>query len=110
MNQRSLYTSLKLAGCKILSFEDYPSNLGSWRVCFFIENTVCEVRCIRTDNLLILTSKNTFYGNNTAFIETKRLVTDQLELTRVLEWLQTISAGKKIALKSPELNDVYIIS
>jgi hypothetical protein len=106
MNQRGLYATLKLAGCQILSFEDFPSSLGSWRVCFFIAATLCEIRCNRADHLLILTSKNTFYGSDTAYIETKRLVTDQQELTRVLEWLQTVQGTKKITLSLPELNDV----
>lgn len=106
MNQSGLYAALNFPGCKILSFEDYPSNGGSWRVCFSIANIICEVTCNRPDNLLSLSSRSITDGNNKASIHSTRLVTDQQELAKVREWLGSITGMKRVTLKLPEHNDV----
>lgn len=106
MKQSGLYAALNFAGCKILSFEDFPSNGGSWRVCFSIDKTVCQVTCNRADNLLLLSSKSTVYGNSSSSIDSKHLVTDLMELAKLREWLYTVQGTKKDTLKLPERNDV----
>jgi len=52
MNQRSLYETLEKAGYKILSFEDYPSNQGSWRVNFINTHHSCEISANRFDGYI----------------------------------------------------------
>jgi hypothetical protein len=53
MNQSYLHATLNPAGCKILSFEDYPSNYGSWKISFPLDSILCEVSNNRAGNLLI---------------------------------------------------------
>lgn len=90
MNQGVLYAALNHVGCKIFSFEDYPSSYGGWRVSFMVANIFCEVNCNRADSLLSLTSKNALVGKNTVNISSIKLVSDQLEVVKVIDWIRTL--------------------
>lgn len=96
MNQSNLYATLNSAGCKILSFEDYPSNYGSWRVCFFLNSILCEITSNRADNQLILSTKSTEQGIQLINFPSNKLITEQLELMRVSEWLRNIQTYKVV--------------
>lgn len=94
MNQVNLYESLNRAGCKILSFEDFPSSYGSWRVTFILLGFNCEVVCNRADNLLSFTSTNQINGKKSITIPTQKLVSDQLEIAKVIEYLRTLKVNQ----------------
>jgi hypothetical protein len=94
MNQSNLYATLSYVGCKILSFEDFPSNQGSWRVCFMVSNILCEVNCCRSDNIMSLTAKSNGQARNHTSLQSGNLLTDQLELAKVSEWIRSLVASK----------------
>lgn len=85
MNQLHLYETLK--ECKILSFEDYPSLHGSWRVNFICEKSLFEVSSNRPDNILSLTKKDNGQITQQSNIESQNPLTDQLELAIIKEWI-----------------------
>lgn len=89
MNQRDLYTSLNHAGCRIISFEDYPTQYGSWRVSLLC-NIVSEVNCNPGDSTFSLTSKNTLHGKKTIKIPINKLVSGQLEIGKVIDWVRSL--------------------
>lgn len=91
MNQRSLYATLDKAGCKILSFEDYPSTQGSWRVCFVNAGRLCEISSYRFDGILTLKAKTTQNDLKKSFISSATPLTDETELAFVYGWLMSIS-------------------
>lgn len=100
MNQRDLYDSLSYAGCQILTFEDYPADFGSWRVNFIFRNLSCEVSCNRRDSLITFTSKGISTGHVSNTYSSRKLVSDQLEIGKVSEWIRT--------LKGVQLNTMSI--
>lgn len=88
MNQIALYKVLKNAGCKILSFEDYPDNLGSWRVSFLYNDVSCEVISNRYDAYMLLQSTSSKYGSHKNVIESKANdFTESFELVTLGSWL-----------------------
>jgi hypothetical protein len=93
MNQRFLYDSLDFEGCKILSFEDYPSDYSSWRANFMISNISREVSCNRKDRILNLSSKSHIIGNQMITLSSRELVSDQLEILKVIEWIRSLTAA-----------------
>ncbi len=89
MNQIALYKVLKDAGCKILSFEDYPENLGSWRASFLYNEASCEVISNRYDAYLILTSTSLQKGIRKNIInKDPTTLTDNFELVLLSNWIE----------------------
>lgn len=93
MNQSDLYSTLNQVGCKILSFEDYPSNQGSWRVSFMASGNYCEISCNRFDGYMSLSYTNSTQGANKSIINSLKFLTDDAELSAVLRWLSSISTS-----------------
>lgn len=91
MNQSNLYATLNKAGCRIISFEDYPTNQGSWRASFIKSGMYCEISCNRYDSYLSLQAKKAGVVTNKSVINSLKLLTDEAELAAVLPWLRTIS-------------------
>jgi hypothetical protein len=94
MNQRSLYETLEKAGYKILSFEDYPSNHGSWRVNFMNTHHSCEVSANRFDGYISVRAKNGI-DEKKYTINSLRFLTDEAELAAVIRWLRLLSSPYK---------------
>lgn len=65
-------------------------------------NTVCEVNCNRGDSILSLTSKNNTQGVNTLHVQSRKLVSDQLEIGKVIEWLRALRTSISIPKFSPQ--------
>lgn len=103
MNQRDLYASLNHAGCKIICFEDFPTQYGSWRATFMFANIVCEVNCNRGDSILSLSSKNTTQGVKTLHVQSRKLVSDQLEIGKVIDWVRTL----RTSISTPQFSPQY---
>lgn len=105
MKQTELYDVLKKTGCKILSFEDYPESLGSWRVSFMCKTISCEIVCNRYDAYMIMQSKSLKHGCNRNIIERdKTEFTEEFELTTLANWLSFILAKSATfsEIQSPE--------
>jgi len=94
MNQNNLYSTLNQLGCKILSFEDYPSSQGSWRVSFMAFGNYCEVSCNRFDGYMSLGYKNSVHGTHQSTINSLKFLTDEAELSAVLLWLRSLSNSR----------------
>lgn len=94
MNQRSLYETLEKAGYKILSFEDYPSNQGSWRVNFMNTHYSCEVSANRFDGYISVRAKNGI-DETKSTINSLKFLTDEAELAAVIRWLRLLSSPYK---------------
>ena len=89
MNQIALYKVLDNTGCKVLSFEDYPRNLGSWRVTFMHNEYSCEVFSNRYDGYLILRSNNTNKGMRQNIINKEPVIfDDEFELSLLENWIE----------------------
>lgn len=95
MNQSSLYSTLSNMGCKILSFEDYPSNQGSWRASFMAFGNSCEVSCNRFDGYMSLSYTNSIQGGHKSTINSLKFLTDEAELSALLRWLRSLSSKAK---------------
>jgi hypothetical protein len=91
MNQSNLYATLSKAGCRIITFEDYPTNQGSWRASFMKSGMYCEISCNRYDGYLSLQAKKAGVVTNKSVINSLKFLTDEAELAAVLPWLRTIS-------------------
>lgn len=91
MNQSDLYATLNKAGCRIITFEDYPTNQGSWRASFMKSGMYCEISCNRYDGYLSLQAKKAGVTTNKSVINSLKFLTDEAELAAVLSWLRTIS-------------------
>lgn len=91
MNQSNLYATLIKAGCKIISFEDYPSQQGSWRTSFMKSGMYCEISCNRYDGYISLQAKKASIVTNKAVINSLKFLTDEAELAALLPWLRAIS-------------------
>lgn len=91
MNQSYLYASLNHDGCKILSFEDFPSNQGSWRVCFMRGANNYEVSCNRYDGYMSLKATSAFHGSRISTINCLKFLTDEAELAAIKIWLRSTS-------------------
>lgn len=107
MNQSNLYSTLNQLGCKILSFEDYPSNQGSWRVSFMASGNYCEISCNRFDGYISLRYTNATQGAHKSTINSLKFLTDDAELTAVLRWLRSIPTNSG-TLKTEEIKNVPI--
>lgn len=88
MNQKSLYAVLSEIGCKVFSFEDYPSNQGSWRVSFFWAGSLYEVSSNRFDGYISLVTTNGNRVPRRASVNLKTDKTDEVELGILLEWIR----------------------
>lgn len=95
MNQSNLYSTLNQLGCKILSFEDYPSSQGSWRASFMAFGNYCEVSCNRFDGYMSLGYKNSIHGAHQSTINSLKFLTDEAELSAVLLWLRSLHNDSK---------------
>lgn len=93
MNQSSLYATLNQAGCKILSFEDYPSDHGSWRASFMKSGNSCEIASNRLDGVLTLIAKSAAEGVRQSFVHLKKLQSEEAELISLQTWLSTLSTS-----------------
>lgn len=91
MNQSNLYATLNKAGCKLISFEDYPANQGSWRASFMMSGMLCEISCNRYDGYMSLQAKKAAVVTNKSVINSLKFLTDEAELAAVVPWLRTIS-------------------
>ena len=96
MNQKSLYTTLEKAGYKILSFEDYPSNQGSWRVNFKNTHHCCEISSNRFDGYISVKAKSGTGETTKSTINSLKLITDEAELAAITSWLRSLSISYKI--------------
>lgn len=108
MNQSNLYSTLNQLGCKILSFEDYPSSQGSWRVSFMAFGNYCEVSCNRFDGYMSLGYKNSIHGAHQSTINTLKFLTDEAELSALLRWLRSLSSKAK-TVESREMNTEQLL-
>lgn len=90
MNQSNLYETLNKAGCRILSFEDYPSSQGSWRASFMASGSYCEVSCNRFDGYMSLRYSNSILGAHRSNVNSLKFLTDEAELSALLLWVHSI--------------------
>ena len=89
MNQSNLYATLSKAGCKILSFEDYPSNQGSWRTTFIKADKNCEISSNRYDGYMSFQFTSADLGTKKSVVNSLKFLTDEAELTAVITWLRS---------------------
>ena len=85
MDQKSLYAVFTEAGCRILSFEDYPECGGSWRASFMLRGLSCEVISNRRDSYLIFRSTSTS-KNFRKIVECKNIHDDKFDLASIENW------------------------
>lgn len=55
-----------------------------------VSNIYCEVICNRADSILTMTSKSSIKGKHSIKVPSQRLVSDQLEIGRLTEWIRTL--------------------
>ena len=58
-----------------------------------VANSFCEVNCNRGDSILSLTSKNALKGNQTIRVKSRQLVSDQLEIGKVVDWVRSLRSN-----------------
>ncbi|KQT34154.1 hypothetical protein [Methylophilus sp. Leaf414] len=95
MNQSNLYATLSKAGFKIITFEDYPTNQGSWRASFMKSCMYCEISCNRYDGYLSLQAKRAGVVINKSVINSLKFLTDEAELNAVISWLRFLQNNSK---------------
>lgn len=71
-----------------------------------LADVLCEVNCNRGDSIMSLTSKNTLRGVKTLHVQSRKLVSDQLEIGRVTEWVRTVRSS----LLSTQISRQYEIA
>lgn len=71
-----------------------------------VANIFCEVNCNRADSLLSFTSKNTLVGNNTVTISSLKLVSDQLEIAKIMDWVRTLKPSLPIEHSSLKIEEI----
>jgi hypothetical protein len=102
MNQSILYATLEQAGCKILSFEDYPSDHGNWRASFIKSGNNCEMVSNRFDGILSLMARNSVDGIRQSIVEMTKLRSEEAELASILTWLSTLFSKPKTINHNPQ--------
>ncbi|WP_228518973.1 hypothetical protein, partial [Methylophilus sp. 13] len=56
-----------------------------------ISNISCEVSCNRRDRVINLSSKSQMLGNQIITLSSRELVSDRLEILKVIEWIRSLT-------------------